>query len=114
MLKVKEMVRAPAEAYPSLEVMHGPNYLLSKNTLVFLLHADSARKYEFALLERLQASGACRFVICEKASTEMREKADFVFELGSGLSELARLVLVMPVMQLFAYYRARATGNPLE
>jgi len=41
MLKVKEMVRAPAEAYPSLEVMHGPNYLLSKKTLVrphYLIH----------------------------------------------------------------------------
>jgi glucosamine--fructose-6-phosphate aminotransferase (isomerizing) len=114
MLKIKEMVRAPAEAYPSLEVMHGPNYLLSKKTLVTLLHADSAKNYEFALLERLKASGACKFVICEKASAEMRERADFVFELSSGLSELAHLVLAMPVMQLFAYYRARATGNPLE
>jgi glucosamine--fructose-6-phosphate aminotransferase (isomerizing) len=114
MLKVKEMVRAPAEAYPSLEVMHGPNYLLSKKTLVALLHADSAKSYECALLERLQASGACKFVICEKASAEIRERADFVFELSSGLSELAHLVLAMPVMQLFAYYRARAAGNPLE
>lgn len=114
MLKVKEMVRAPAEAYPSLEVLHGPNYLLSKKTLVTLLHAESARTYELGLLERLRRSGACKFVICEKASTEIRENVDFVFEIGSGVSELAYLLLMMPVMQLFAYYRARATGNPLE
>jgi glutamine---fructose-6-phosphate transaminase (isomerizing) len=114
MLKVKEMVKAPAEAYPSLEVMHGPNYLLSNKTLATLLHADSARSYETALLERMKATGASRFVICEKASSEIRENADFLFELNSGLSESARLILVMPVMQLFAFYRARATGNPLE
>ncbi len=114
MLKVKEMVKAPAEAYPSLEVMHGPNYLLSEKTLVALLHAESARTHELGLLERLRPSGACKFVICEKASNEIREKADFIFEIGSGVSELAYLLLMMPVMQLFAYYRARATGNTLE
>ncbi len=114
MLKVKEMVKAPAEAYPSLEVMHGPNYLLSNKTLVTLLHTDSARGYETALLERMKATGASRFVICEKASSEIRERAEFLFELESGLSESARLILSMPVMQLYAFYRARATGNPLE
>jgi glutamine---fructose-6-phosphate transaminase (isomerizing) len=114
MLKVKEMVRAPAEAYPSLEVMHGPNYLLSKKTLATLLHADSARSHDMALLERMGATGASKFVICEKAPREIHDKADFVFELNSGLSESARLILIMPVMQLFAFYRARATGNPLE
>jgi glucosamine--fructose-6-phosphate aminotransferase (isomerizing) len=114
MLKVKEMVRVPAHAYPSLEVMHGPNYLLSKKTLVTLLYADGAKNYELALLKRLQPSGACRFVICEKTSPEIQQTAEFVFELCSGLSEFARLVLTMPVMQLFAYYRARAVGNTLE
>ncbi len=114
MLKVKEMVKAPAEAYPSLEVMHGPNYLLSQKTLVTLLHAESARTYELGLLERLRPSGACKFVICDKAWSKIREKADFVFEIGSGLAELAYLLLMMPAMQLFAYDRARATGNPLE
>ncbi|HXX00373.1 MAG TPA: hypothetical protein VEJ00_04090 [Candidatus Acidoferrales bacterium] len=114
MLKVKEMVKAPAEAYPSLELMHGPNYLLSKTTLVTLLQARSAQKYEFGLLERLRPLGACVFVICEKATAEIRETADFVFEIDSGLSELASLILAMPVMQLFAYYRAQAAGNQIE
>lgn len=114
MLKVKEMVKAPAEAYPSLEVMHGPNYLLSKKTLATLLHADGTGSYETALLERMKTTGASRFVICEKASSEIRERTDFLFELNSGLSESARLILAMPVMQLFAFYRARATGNSLE
>ena len=114
MLKIKEMVRAPAHAYPSLEVMHGPNYLLSNKTFVTLLHAESARNRELALLERLGPSGACKFVICEKASPEIQQTAEFVFELGSGLSEVGRLILAMPVMQLFAYYRARAVGKSLE
>ena len=114
MLKIKEMVKAPAEAYPSLEVMHGPNYLLNKTTLVTLLHAESVGTYELPLLERMKPTGASRFVICEKATSELREKSDLLFEISSGLSESARLILAMPVMQLFAFYRARATGNPLE
>ncbi len=114
MLKVKEMVRAPAEAYPSLEIMHGPNYLLNKETLVTLILSETAQSYELALLERMRASGARMFVICECATTEIKQKADYVFELRSGLSEMGRFILAMPVMHLFAYYLARATGNPLE
>jgi glucosamine 6-phosphate synthetase-like amidotransferase/phosphosugar isomerase protein len=108
------MVHAPAQAYPSLEIMHGPNYFLSENTLVTLLHAESISSRELPLLERLRPSGARRFVICENASPQIQQAAEFVFEIGSGLSEAARLVLAMPIMQLFAYYRARATGKALE
>jgi glucosamine--fructose-6-phosphate aminotransferase (isomerizing) len=114
MLKVTEMVIAPAAAYPSLELMHGPNYLLSNKTLVTLFHAASARAYEIPLLDRIKAKGASIFAICDQASPELHSKADFIFETSSGLSELASLLLMMPVMQLYAYYRARHTGNPLE
>jgi glucosamine--fructose-6-phosphate aminotransferase (isomerizing) len=114
MLKLKEMVRVPAEAYPSLEVMHGPNYLLNKDSLVTLILSDSARSYELALLEKLRKSEASIFVICEQASPEIRANAHYIFELQSGLSELARLILAMPVMQLLAYYRACVKGITLE
>jgi len=114
MLKVKEMVRAPAHAYPSLEVMHGPNYLLGRKTLVTLLQAESAANYELPLLKKMEPKGACRFVICENVSSQIQQNAEFVFELCSGISEFARAILIMPVMQLFAYYRALATGNTLE
>lgn len=114
MLKLKEMVRVPAEAYPSLEVMHGPNYLLNKNTLVTLMLSDSARSYELPLLEKLRKSEASVLVICEKASPEITSNSHYVFELQSGLSELARMLLVMPVMQLLAYHRAIATGVAMD
>lgn len=114
MLKLKEMVRVPADACPSLEVMHGPNYLLSPRSLVTLLHAPSASQYEVPLLDRLKTTGAYRFVLCDRATPEIRSRAELVFELGSGLSELGHFLLMMPVMQMFAYYRALATGHPIE
>ncbi|HVO62576.1 MAG TPA: SIS domain-containing protein [Terriglobales bacterium] len=114
MLKLKEMVRVPAQAYPSLEVMHGPNYLFNKDSLITLILSDSARSYELALLEKLRKSEASVFVICESASPEIRAHANYVFELKSRLSELARLILVMPIMQFLAYYRALVTGKILE
>jgi glucosamine--fructose-6-phosphate aminotransferase (isomerizing) len=114
MLKLKEMVRVPAEAYPSLEVMHGPNYLFNRDTLATLLLSDTARSYELALLEKLHKSEVSIFVICDKAVPEVRANAHHIFELQSDLSELARLILAMPVMQLLAYYRACAKGLTLE
>ncbi len=114
MLKLKEMVRVPAEAYPSLEVMHGPNYLFNRDTLATLLLSDTACSYELALLEKLHKSDVSIFVICDRASAEIRANAHYVFELQSGLSELARLILAMPVMQLLAYYRAGVKGITLE
>jgi glucosamine--fructose-6-phosphate aminotransferase (isomerizing) len=114
MLKLKEMVCTPAEAYHGMELMHGPKYAVDDETLIFYLLSDSAGKQEIDLLKRIKDWGGNIKIICEKAAPGISEVASDVYELQSELSENARLVLVMLLTQLYAYYRALAVGKDIE
>jgi glucosamine--fructose-6-phosphate aminotransferase (isomerizing) len=114
MLKTKEMACTPAEAYHSLEIMHGPRYAAGASTLIVVLLSDGGRKWQLELLPKLKGFGAQVLVICEQAAPEVREHSDWVWELRSGLSDYGRMLLVMPLVQLFAYYRALALGKTID
>jgi glucosamine--fructose-6-phosphate aminotransferase (isomerizing) len=111
MLKTKEMARTSAEAYPSLEYAHGPRYAASSSTLIVVLLSEGGRKYQLELLPKLKNLGAKIAVVCERTIGEATANADFVLELESGLSDYGRMLLVMPLLQLFAYHRAVAVGK---
>jgi glucosamine--fructose-6-phosphate aminotransferase (isomerizing) len=111
MLKTKEMIRTSAEAYPSLEYAHGPRYAASSSTLIVVLLSEGGRKYQLELLPKLRDLGAKIAVVCERAVAEATANADFLLELESGLSDCGRMLLVMPLLQLFAYHRAMAVGK---
>ena len=114
MLKTKEMAWTPAEAYHSQEIMHGPRYAVGASTLIVVLLSDGGRKWQLELLPKLKGFGAQVLVICDQAVKEVREHSDWVWELGSGLSDYGRMLLVMPLVQLFAYYRALALGKTVD
>lgn len=111
MLKTKEIARTPAEAYHSLEFLHGPRYGADSSTLITVLLSDGGKASQLEFLPKLKSVGAQIAVVCERATPEVSANSDFVIELESGLSDYARLLLVMPLMQLFAYYRACALGK---
>lgn len=106
MLKMKEMSLSLSEAFHFLEFRHGPKSAINGKTLVVGLLSDSARDWEIPVLEEARAIGAKTLVL-----TEGGEKgADYLVQLNSGLSELARGVLYMPLLQLLAYHRALLRG----
>jgi glucosamine 6-phosphate synthetase-like amidotransferase/phosphosugar isomerase protein len=53
-------------------------------------------------------------VICDEAPAEARENATWIWELHSGLSDYGRLLPLMPLVQLFAYYRALKLGKTVD
>ena len=110
-LKTREMVRTSAVAYPSLEFLHGPRYAAASSTLIVVLLSDGGAKYQLELLPKLKPLGAKIAVVCERASIEVAANADFVLELQSGLSDFGRMLLMVPLLQLFAYQRALAVGK---
>ena len=114
MLKVKEMACTPAEAFHTLELMHGPKYALNEETLVTMLLSDTGAEWELPLIEKIKEFGARLKIICDSASQEAKTHADYLIELESGLSEYARFLLYLPVVQLFGYYRALHTGKEVE
>jgi len=114
MLKTKEMAATPAEVYHSQELLHGPRYAVGPSTFVAVLLSEGNRDLQLELLPKLKGYGAQVLVVCEEAVTAVRENATWVYELRSGLSDFGRMLLVMPILQLFAYYRALALGKTVD
>jgi glucosamine--fructose-6-phosphate aminotransferase (isomerizing) len=114
MLKLKEMACTAAEAYHGMELMHGPKYAVTDETLIMYLLSDSRQDQEIELIKRIREWGGNIKIICEEAVAGLSEICTDVFELKSGLSEYARPVLVMLLTQLYGYYRALAVGKNIE
>jgi glucosamine--fructose-6-phosphate aminotransferase (isomerizing) len=108
MLKLKEMSLTISEAYHFLEFRHGPKSMVDGRTLVVGLLSDAAREAEVAVLREVKELGA-RVLILAEAGDGLTW-ADHLVCLESGLPELARLPLYLPVPQLFAYHRAVGKG----
>ena len=110
MLKMKEMSLSAAEAFHFLEYRHGPKSLVSERTLVVGLISDSSRHEELKVLSEMRRLGA-RVLALDDSSQGL--EADDIVELDSGLAYLERGALMLPVLQLMAYYRSMANGlNP--
>ncbi len=109
MLKMKEMSLSSAEAFHFLEFRHGPKSMVDEKTLVIGLLSDSASRYEVALLAEARGYGARTLVLAEEGENG-ELSADYLVPLRSGLTEMARGLLFMPLLQLLAYHRAMAKG----
>lgn len=103
-LKMKEMSLSHSEPFPFLEFRHGPMSMVNEQTLLLGLLSDSNRAHEQAVLDEMQARGSRYLSLGET-------EAHVVFD--SGLPEVVRNVLYLPVLQLLATYRSLAKGlNP--
>lgn len=106
MLKMREMSLTFSEAYHSMEYRHGPISTLSENTLVVFLMSESSKAQEIKLLKEVKKLGAKTLVICEDLPAAEKSSADYLVELESSLSDYARLILYMPIIQMMGLYRA--------
>ena len=108
MLKLKEMSLSWSEAYHFLEFRHGPISLVDDRTLVIGLVSDTAEDAERAVLADVRKLGGRTLAIAETPGAGADET--YAVDLGSGLNERARAALHLPLLQLFAFHRARARG----
>jgi glutamine---fructose-6-phosphate transaminase (isomerizing) len=110
MLKMKEMSLSVSEAYHTLEYRHGPMSMVNDRMLITFFISDRGRKEETVLLGEMKKLGAGILTVCENGGGGIREASDYCFELNSGLSDSARLILCIPLIQLLAYHWARSKG----
>jgi glucosamine--fructose-6-phosphate aminotransferase (isomerizing) len=96
---MKEMTLTISEAFHFLEFRHGPMSMVTDSTLVVGFLSESNHRHELAVLQEMRDLGASILSIGEDGT-------DIVFE--SGVPEPIRSVLYLPIMQLMAYYRAKA------
>lgn len=105
-LKIKEMSYVWTESFGTLEFRHGPKSIVEPGTLVCLLLSETARSYELKVAEEMKGYGATVLVVTAGKGDDTAF-ADAVFEVGGrDLSDEARGVLYLPVVQYIGYYTA--------
>ena len=103
-LKLKEMSQTITEPFHCLEFRHGPISMVDENTLVVGLISGSNTVNEMAVMRDVKTLGA-KTLTLGNIATDIEFKSD--------LPESMQAVLYLPVLQLFAYYRAIQFGkNP--
>jgi glucosamine--fructose-6-phosphate aminotransferase (isomerizing) len=103
-LKMKEMALTESEPFHFLEFRHGPISMVDQNTLVIGLLSEENQEYEKAVLSDVKKLGGQTLTLGEVGTD---------IEFNSGIPELGRGVLYLPILQLMAYYRAVSFGlNP--
>jgi glucosamine--fructose-6-phosphate aminotransferase (isomerizing) len=100
-LKMKEMSLSQSEPFHVLEFRHGPQAMVTPSALLVGLIAEASRDHELAVLDDMRALGGRTLTIGEQG-------LDVAFD--SGLSQVARDVLYLPVGQLLAFERALHNG----
>jgi glutamine---fructose-6-phosphate transaminase (isomerizing) len=110
-LKIKEMVLLPSDAYPLLDYRHGPKSNVDPGMLVTVLSTDRTREVEAEFLAEMRGLKGRLLLVCDTAGPGAAAMADHVAETGSGLSDLARGVLYMPIIHFIAYYKSLAEGQ---
>jgi glutamine---fructose-6-phosphate transaminase (isomerizing) len=103
-LKMKEMTLTHSEPFHTLEFRHGPMSMVNEKAVVVGLLSDTNRVHEAKVLSEMKMLGGTVSALGEA-------DADVAF--GSGVPEIVRGVLYLPVLQLMAFYRSLAKGlNP--
>lgn len=112
-LKVKEMTQLPVDAYPLFDFRHGPQSNVDEHMLVTAFISETGHAQEVQFVRDMRALGGQTWAICEHADETLPQNADYLLELDSGISDLARAPLYLPAVQFMAYYRALSLGlNP--
>jgi glucosamine--fructose-6-phosphate aminotransferase (isomerizing) len=109
MLKMKESALSHSEAFSFLEFRHGPMSLVDPASLIVGLLSDTACEQERDVLRHMKELGGTTLVLAE-SEQEADSVADVSIGLGSGLGELARSILYLPLLQLLAFHRAMDRG----
>jgi glucosamine--fructose-6-phosphate aminotransferase (isomerizing) len=112
-LKIKEMSCVWTESFGTMEFRHGPKSVVEPGTMVCLLLSETARDYEIKVAQEMKEYGAHVVIITADKGGDTGF-ADLVFETGGrALSDEARAVLYMPLVQYIGYYTALREGrNP--
>ncbi|HIB64160.1 MAG TPA: SIS domain-containing protein [Phycisphaerales bacterium] len=112
-LKMKHMAAIGTSYENSLEYRHGYHYALTNMTMTCSLVSDTFREAELNVAYGLGTTRAQRVAICEKLEQKEAIRVEHSVELKCGLSEISRVLLMYPVVQLMAFYVALAKGvNP--
>ena len=120
-LKLKESAYVHAEGYPSGELKHGPNALVSESTPLVMLATydpkddESVVRYEkvLQLMRDMRAQGANILAIANEGDAEVAKLATAVIQVKPATEPLLAISEVIP-MQMFSYFVAVGRGIDVD
>jgi glucosamine--fructose-6-phosphate aminotransferase (isomerizing) len=120
-LKLKESAYIQAEGYPTGELKHGPNALVSRNNPLVVLATcdpsapDAVLRYQktLNLVRDMHKQGAQIFSIVSEGDKSIAELSDHIIEVPRAAEYIAPLYEVVP-LQLLAYFMATARGIDVD
>jgi glucosamine--fructose-6-phosphate aminotransferase (isomerizing) len=118
-LKLKESSYLHAEGYPSGELKHGPNALVSKETPLVMLatvdHSDSESVERYGkvvqLMHDMRIQGATIVAIANTGDTAVKDLADYTLFVDEASEGILAICEVIP-LQIFSY--CMAIGNGID
>ena len=110
-LKIKEMAILPSEPFHTLEYRHGPKSIVDDKTLIIAFLSDRGRDLEPAVLREMRELGAKVWAVAENDNGLTGDEADILTTLHSGIDEVVRFPLVLPLMQLYGLELALSRGQ---
>jgi glucosamine--fructose-6-phosphate aminotransferase (isomerizing) len=114
-LKVTEMSHSYAQAYHTLEFRHGPKSIVAPHTCITFFLSESGVSAESEVLLEMKQLGGTIVAICNRASAEVGQASDLLFELGSDVAEPLLLAPFVIPAQLLGYHTGVKKGfNPDE
>ena len=116
-LKLKESAYIHAQGYPSGELKHGPNALVTRGTPLIMIATvyaddpDSWLRYEkvIRLMREMRTQGADIIAIANRGDSMVAELATHVIFVEETREVLMTICEVIP-LQMFAYWFARTNG----
>jgi glucosamine--fructose-6-phosphate aminotransferase (isomerizing) len=120
-LKLKESAYLNAEGYPSGELKHGPNALVSKDTPLIMIATadsndpDSILRYAkvLQLMKDMRAQGARIIALATEGDREVPQYSDSCLFIPASNDLLSTMLEVVP-LQLLAYSLAIARGIDVD
>ena len=120
-LKMKESAYLHAEGYPSGELKHGPNALLTEGTALVMIatrddaNPDSVQRYEkvIQLMRDMRAQGVDILALANVGDREVETLATHIIPVVAAREPLLCLCEVVP-LQLLSYFMAVARGIDVD
>jgi glutamine---fructose-6-phosphate transaminase (isomerizing) len=113
-LKLKEISYVHAEAFAGGEIKHGPFALLSQSTpVVALLAHDNSYEAMLTSIKEIKARGSPVCVISGEEDEMIHNLADYVITVPP-VEEIFSPFINTVVVQLLAYYAAKARNCPID
>lgn len=113
-LKLKEISYIFVDSYPAGELKHGPIALIDRNTPVFLFSALGSIYHKILdTAQEIKARSGHLVVFAFEGQDELIQVADYAFVFPRVNPLLGPLVMI-PVIQFFAYQVAQVLGRPID